>query len=57
MGGQLQGLKQQYRRSTGLNDFDSFVSTMAQQRLSQSGAGNKPAGVSDAGLLKKWGGT
>jgi hypothetical protein len=56
MGGQLQGLKQQYRRSTGLNDFDSFVSTMAQQRLSQSGAGNKPAGVSDAGLLKKWGG-
>jgi len=38
MGGQLQGLKQQYQKSTGLKDFDSFTSTLAQQKLSAAGA-------------------
>jgi hypothetical protein len=47
MGGQLQGLKRQYQRATGLKDFDSFVSTMAQQRLSAAAQGGrgKPASL------------
>lgn len=34
MGGQLSGLRRQYERSTGLKDFNSFVSTFAQRQLS-----------------------
>ena len=33
MAGQLNGLRRQYERSTGLKDFNSFVSQMARQKL------------------------
>lgn len=33
MGGQLSGLRRQYERSTGLHDFNDFVSDLAKQKL------------------------
>lgn len=35
MGGQLSGLRRQYEKATGLNDFDSFLSQAAQGQLRQ----------------------
>jgi len=35
MGGQLSGLRRQYQKATGLNDFDSFLSQQARGQLTQ----------------------
>ena len=42
MGGQLNGLRRQYKRATGLDDFNDLVSRLAQQKL--TAAGNASAG-------------
>ena len=46
MGGQLSGLRRQYQRATGLDDFNSFVSQLARQKLTaaaSAGTGRTPA--------------
>ena len=44
MGGQLNGLRRQYKRATGLDDFNDLVSRLAQQKLTAAGnAGAGPA--------------
>ncbi|MHB1870899.1 MAG: hypothetical protein ACYCT1_08600 [Steroidobacteraceae bacterium] len=47
MGGQLSGLRRQYQRATGLDDFNSLVSQLARQKLtaasSASTRGTLPA--------------
>jgi len=40
MGGQLAGLRRQYQRATGLDDFNSFVSQLARQKLTATSRGN-----------------
>ena len=42
MGGQLNGLRRQYTKSTGINDFDEMVSDTAKQELGGSGASVAP---------------
>ncbi len=42
MAGQLSGLRRQYQRATGLNDFNTFVSQLAQQRLGAAGRAGSP---------------
>ncbi len=37
MGGQLNGLRRQYKRATGLDDFNDLVSRLAQQKLTAAG--------------------
>lgn len=37
MAGQLNGLRRQYQRATGLDDFNSFVSQLARQKLTAAG--------------------
>ncbi len=46
MRGQLSGLRRQYQRATGLDDFNSFVSQLARQKLTaaaSAGTGRAPA--------------
>ncbi|MGH7118623.1 MAG: hypothetical protein ACREFP_06505, partial [Acetobacteraceae bacterium] len=62
MGGQLSGLRRQYQRTTGLNDFSSFVSNLAQQKLTTADRGrsqpNSPVRIaSDADYGKLASGT
>lgn len=42
MGGQLKGLRQQYSKSTGLDDFDEMVSPNAQAQLGGKGGTSPP---------------
>lgn len=39
LGGQLRGLKKQYEKSTGLNDFEDFIDPVTRQKLEAPEAG------------------
>lgn len=43
MAGQLNGLRRQYQRATGLDDFNSFVSQLTRQKLTAASRGNAAA--------------
>ena len=50
MGGQLSGLRRQYQRATGLDDFNSFVSQLARQKLTAAPRGNAPTAAPALGI-------
>jgi hypothetical protein len=50
MGGQLSGLRRQYQKSTGLNDFNSFVSDVAQKKLSGAESGSSGSSSGSLGI-------
>ncbi len=43
MAGQLNGLRRQYQRATGLDDFNTFVSQLARQKLTAATSGGTRA--------------
>jgi hypothetical protein len=51
MGGQLSGLRRQYQRATGLNDFNGLVSQLARQKLSTAGRAGASAAPGPVGPL------
>lgn len=51
MGGQLSGLRRQYQRSTGLDDFNGLVSQLARQKLSTAGRAGASAAPGPVGPL------
>lgn len=50
MAGQLNGLRRQYQRATGLKDFNTFVSQLAERKLTAAGAADSGAGPAPLGI-------